>query len=160
MKKPFSSLSISVFFKLKHRSVSSFSCHHPAGPFSSLSNHRSMNNPDSKPKSSVNKILKSRLMDGRARRERRPLPGCSWEDEEGSPMWLLCPFPHSALHNNTNILSWKAKSPLPSVFESCHCFDTLWPGEMNGSQPDLISSKYSEPEKGVLSRRMPTYIPV
>lgn len=158
MKKPFSSLSISVFFKLKHRSVSSFSCHHPAGPFSTLSNHRSMNNSESKPKSSVNKILKSRPMDGRARGEQRPLPGCPWEDEEGSPMWLLCPFPHSALHNNTNILSWKAKSLLflSHVIVLIPCGRT----EMNGSQPDLISSKYSEPEKGVLSRRMPTYIPV
>jgi hypothetical protein len=32
--------------------------------------------------------------------------------------------------------------------------------EMNGSQADLISAKYSEPEKGVLGSRMPTYIPV
>lgn len=32
--------------------------------------------------------------------------------------------------------------------------------EMNGNQPDLISAKYSEPEKGALSSRMPTYIPV
>lgn len=82
------------------------------------------------------------------------------EDEEGSPTWLLRPCPTVLPATTQTFYLRKLKAHCLLFSSSAIVLMPCGRAEMNGNQPDLISAKYSEPEKGALSSRMPTYIPV